>query len=151
MTKKQWLLIGVAAVFAVWFIHHLVGWLKPKMIQISYTERPLMSRSRGAPPMVFFGFEGQSYRLSEIEVVPLAAWQTNHSTAPVWHLIAKSRSAPVEYFVYGQSIPGMNPTIPGVRPEPLETNIAYRLFARAGFVKGQCDFQLGGRPAPTTK
>jgi hypothetical protein len=147
MTKKQWLLVGVALVFALWFIHHFVGWFKPKMIQISHTERPLMSRARGAPPMVLFGFEGQSYRLSEIEVVPLAAWQTNHSTAPVWHLTAKGRSAPMEFFAYGQNIPGMNPAIPGARPEPLQTNVIYRLFARAGFAKGQCDFRLSGRPA----
>ncbi len=146
MTKKQCLLVGVALVFAVWFIPHLAGWFKPKIIQISYTERPLMSRSRGASPTVLFGFEGQSYRLSEIEVVPLAVWQTNHSAVPIWHLIARSRSAPVEYFVYGQNIPGMNPATPGIRPEPLETNITYRLLMRAGSLKGQCDFQLGGRP-----
>jgi len=151
MSKKQWLLIGAALVFAVLIIHHLAGWFKPEMIQISYSERPLMPRSRGALPMVLFGFEGQSYRLSKIEVVPLAAWQTNHSTAPVWYLTAKSRSAPVQYFVYGQNIPGMNPVIPGVRPEPLETNITYRLFARAGFAQGQCDFQLGGKPASSPK
>jgi hypothetical protein len=151
MTKKQWFLVGVALVFAVLFIHHLAGWFKPKMIQISYTERPLMSRARGALPMILFGFEGQSYRLSEIEVVPLAAWQTNHSTAPVWHLTAESRSAPVQYFVYGQNIPGMNPASPGALPEPLETNITYRLLLRAGFAKGQCDFQLGDRPAAIPK
>ena len=101
--------------------------------------------------MVLFGFEGHSYRLSEIEVVPLAAWQTNHSAVPVWHLTAKWRSAPVQYFVYGQNIPGMNPTISGARPESLETNVVYRLFARAGFAKGQCDFQLGGKPPASAK
>ena len=110
-----------------------------------------MSRARGALPMVFFGFEGRSYRLSEIEVVPLAAWQTNHSTAPVWHLTARWRSAPVQYFAYGQNIPGMNPAIPGALPEPLETNVIYRLFARAGFAKGQCDFQLSGGLVATPK
>jgi len=151
MTKKQWLLVGVTLVFAVWFIHHLAGWFKPEMIQISHTERPLMSRSRDALPMVLFSFEGQSYRLSEIEVVPLAAWQTNHSAAPAWQLTAKGRSAPVQYFVYGQNIRGMNPAIPGALPEPLKTNVIYRLFARAGFAKGQCDFQQGGGPVATSK
>lgn len=151
MTKKQWLLAGVALVFAVWLLHHLGGWFKPEIIQISHTERPLMSRSSSAPPMVLFRFEGKSYRLSEIEVVPLAEWQTNQSMAPLWHLVAKSRSRPLEYFTYGQNIPGMNPAIPGARPEPLEANVIYRLLVRAGSARGQCDFHLGGGPAATPK
>jgi len=150
MAKKQWILIVVALVLAVLYIHYFTRLFKPEVIGISYTERPFMSRSRGALPMVLFGFEGQSYRLSEIEVVPLATWQTNQSAAPLWHLIAESRSARVEYFVYGQNLPGMDPAVPGARPEPLETNVTYRLLVRVGRLKGQCDFQLGGRP-PVTK
>jgi len=146
MTKKQWLLVGVTLVLVILCVHFFTNWFKPKTIQVFYTQRPLASRSWTAPPMVLFGFEGQRYRLSEIEAVPLAAWQTNHSTAPVWHLTAKARSAPVEFFAYGQNIPGMNSFIPGRHPDPLETNVTYRLFVRAGSAKGQCDFQLGGRP-----
>ena len=55
----------------------------------------------------------------------------------------------MQYFVYGQNIPGMNPAMPDARPEPLKTNVIYRLFARAGFAKGQCDFRLGGGPVAT--
>ncbi|MGA9778833.1 MAG: hypothetical protein WBS33_11245 [Verrucomicrobiia bacterium] len=150
MAKKQWILIAVALVLAVLYVHYFTGWFKPKVIDISYTERPLMSRSRGALPMVLFGFEGQSYRLSEIEVVPLATRLANQSTAPIWHLISDSRSAPVDFFRYGQNLPGMKPAAPGARPEPLETNLTYRLLVRAGRLKGQCDFQLGGRPPATS-
>jgi len=146
MAKKQWILIVVALVLAILYVHYFTGWFKPKMVQISYTERPAMSRSRGALPMVLFGFEGQSYRLSEIKVVSLATWQTNQSVSPVWHLVSSWRSAPVEFFRYGENLPGMKPAVPGARPELLKTNVTYRLFVRAGLYKGQCDFQLGGRP-----
>ncbi|MGB7769937.1 MAG: hypothetical protein WBN22_13935 [Verrucomicrobiia bacterium] len=146
MTKKQWILLAVALALAVLYVHYFTDWFKPKVMQISYTERPLASRSRNSLPMVLFGFEGQQYRLSEIKVVPLAAWQTNQSVAPVWHLIANSRSAPVEFFQYSQDLPGMKPAIPREQPEPLQSNVVYRLFVRAGSLKGQCDFQLGGRP-----
>jgi len=151
MAKKQWILIIVAVALAVVYVCYFTHWFEPKIIQISYTNRPLPSRgpSRAGFPTILFGFEGQRYRLSEVEVVPLAAWQTNQSTAPVWHLIANSRSAPVEFFRYGQNLRGMKPAVPGARPEPLKTNTTYRLFVRAGWLKGQCDFQLGGRP-PTT-
>lgn len=146
MAKKRPILIGVALVLIILFIHYFIGWFKPKIIQISHTERPMMSRSRGAVPMILFSFDGKAYRLSDIEVVPLAEWQTNRSVAPLWHLTANSRSRPLEFFAYGENIPGMNPAVPGARPEPLAANVIYRLFARAGSAKGQCDFQLGGGP-----
>jgi hypothetical protein len=148
MTKKQWILLALALVLAVVYISYFTNWFKPKSIQISYTERFFPSRtpSQTRLPMVLFGFGGQRYRLSEIEVVPLAAWQTNQATAPLWHLISNSRSFPVETFRYGENLRDMKPAVPGLRPEPLESNIVYRLFVRSGRLKGHCDFQLGGRP-----
>ena len=148
MTKRKWVLIAIALLLAFIYIYHFTGWFKPKIIQVSYTERSFSSRglSRSSLPAILFGFGGQAYQLSEIKVVPLAAWQTNQAVAPVWELISSSRSAPVEFFRYGENVPGMNPPVPGARPEPLETNVTYRLLVRAGSYKGQCDFQLGGRP-----
>jgi len=135
-----------ALILACVYVYHFTDWFKAKTIQISYTERSLFSRSRNGPPMVLFGFNGQLYRLSEIKVVPLAAWQTNQAAAPVWHLISESRSAPLDFFRYGQNLSGMKSDDLRARPEPLESNVVYRLFVRAGSLKGQCDFQLGGRP-----
>jgi hypothetical protein len=146
MAKKQWILVGVALVLTAFYIHYFTNWFKPKIIHISYTERPLASRSRGNLPLILFGFGGQRYRLSEITVVPLATWQTNHLAAPLWHLVSKSRSAPIEFFRYGQNLPGMKPAIPGALPESPESNVTYRLLVRSGSLHGQCDFQLGGRP-----
>ena len=56
----------------------------------------------------------------------------------------------MEYFAYGQNIPGMNPAVPGTPPDPLEAHVIYRLLVRAGSAKGQCDFQLGGGPVATS-
>jgi hypothetical protein len=36
----------------------------------------------------------------------------------------------------------MRPAIKGVRPEPLETNVTYRLLVTAGKIKGEHDFEL---------
>jgi hypothetical protein len=152
MNKKNFMLTGFALALAVVYVHYFTDWFKPKIIQISYTERSLPSRvpSQASLPTILFGFGGQRYRLTEIKVVPLAAWQTNPSTAAVWRLISSSRSAPVEFFRYGQNLRDMKPAVPGARPEPLQTNVIYRLFLRAGSLKGQCDFQLGGKPLATS-
>lgn len=135
------------------YVCYFTGWFKPKIIQVFYTNRPVPFRRhfRAGFPTMLFGFGGQRYRLSEIEVVPLAVWQTNQSTAPLWHLTASSRSAPVRFFRYGQNFRGMKPAVPGARPEPLASNVIYRLFVRAGSYQGHCDFQLSGRPPPASK
>lgn len=148
MTKQKLILIVAALLLACVYVYYFTGWFKPKIIPISYTERFQLSRgpSPGRSPLILFGFGGERYRLSEIKVVPLAAWQTNQAVLPVWYLVSRSRSAPVEFFSYGANLPGMEPAVPGSRAESLETNVTYRLFLRAGGYKGQCDFQLGGRP-----
>lgn len=152
MTKRQWILVVVLLVLACVYVYHFAGWFAPKIIPISYTARFFPSRvsSRAELSTILFGFGGQRYRLTEVEVVPLAAWQTNQSVSPLWHLISNSRSAPVEFFRYGQNLRGMKPAVPGAHPEPLKSNVTYRLFVRAGSLKGQCDFQLGGRPPATS-
>jgi hypothetical protein len=38
------------------------------------------------------------------------------------------------------AIRGMKPLVAKIRPEPLATNVTYRLFLTAGTVKGQHDF-----------
>jgi hypothetical protein len=148
MTKQKWFIIVTALLLVGIYLYNFTGWFNPKIIQISYTERYQPSRgpSRRQSQLILFGFGGQRYRLSEIKVVPLAAWQTNQAVMPAWHLVSRGRSAPVGFFTYGGNLPGMEPVAPGAHPEPLETNVTYRLFVRAGGYKGQCDFQLGGRP-----
>jgi hypothetical protein len=151
MTKQKRVLIVTALLLAGVYLYHFTGWFQPKIIQISYTERYQSARGpAGRFPLILFGFGGQRYQLSEIKVVPLAAWQTNQAIMPVWHLVSRSRSAPLEFFAYGGNLPGMESAVAGTHAEPLQTNVTYRLLLRAGGYKGQCDFQLGGRPPATS-
>ena len=146
MTKKNLLLIffavSLAVVYAVWF----TDWFRPATVKIFHTHRNLRPNLRrgpggGALPDLIFGVNRQ-IRFTELKVVPLAAFETNKNVLPVWHLVSDSNSVPVKMFFYGQWIGGMRPAIKGVRPEPLETNLTYRLFITAGKIKGEHDFEL---------
>ena len=148
MTKKSWILVFCALVLVVVYVCFFTDWFKPTIIQISHTARPLPSRSpRSATTVaVAFGLD-RDYRLTEIKVVPLAEWQTNHSVLPLWHLVSDPKSAPTKFFIYGQNIDGMKPAMPGAQPKSLETDVVYRLFLSAGSANGQHDFQIGVKPA----
>src|ERR1700691_3626931 len=112
MTRKNWVLITVTLILAGIYAFYFTDWFKPKIIQISHTSRVIRRRFRfnekddAVTLPVTFGFDHR-YKLTEIKVVPLAAWQTNKNALPIWHLISDSNSVPVENFIYGQNIRGM--------------------------------------------
>lgn len=145
MTKKNWSLlffaVALAMVYAVWFS----DWFRPKTIRISYTtaNRNLGTRLKKAQdvPHITFCLDPES-RLTEIKVVPLAEWQTNHHVIPLWHLDSTSNSIPVKLFNYGQRIRGMKPAVAGDSPGSLDTNVVYRIFITAGRIQGEHDFEL---------
>jgi hypothetical protein len=145
MTRKSWMLIGLMLALAIAYAVFFTNWFRPRTIKIYHLTRPrgyaLRTRRNVPTPPITFGLESV-YRLTEIEAVPLAAWETNHDVLPIWHLISDSNSVPVKSFVYGQRIRGMRPATPGTRPQPLRTNVLYRLFVTAGKAKGQHDFEL---------
>ena len=151
MPKKQWFLLAVTLVLAVVYVWHFTGWFQHRDIHISSTARAALSRSRtaGTSGTVAFALD-QEYQLTEVKVVPLAAWQTNQAVAPIWHLAGERSSTPIKFFLYGDNIGGMQPAIPGAKPGPLENNVTYRLFVSAGSAKGQHDFQIGGKPPEGT-
>jgi hypothetical protein len=146
MSKKNVLLVvfavALAAVYAIWF----TDWFKPKTIHIFHTSRNLRPRLQlgNAMPPLTFGLD-HAYKLTEIKVVPLAEFQTNAHVLPLWHLISDSNSVPVKLFPYGLRIGHMRPAVAGKRADPLQTNVAYRIFISAGKTKGQHDFELGGK------
>lgn len=146
MTKKNWLLIALAVALASVYVIYFTDWFKPKTMRIFYTTRNLGSRRprAGGEPNLIFDLN-RPFRLTEIKVIPLAEWQTNRHALPLWHLVSDSNSIPVKLFHYGWRIPGMKPAVAGQRAEPLETNVIYRLFVTSGGVKGQRDFELGGK------
>jgi hypothetical protein len=146
MNKKQTWLFAALVVVATVYVCFFTNWFKPKTIKIFDTSRQTMRRVRrnrgnGDLPYVLFGLEGR-FKLTEVKVVPLASFQTNSDTPPVWHLVSDSNSPPVQQFVYGQRIRGMKPAFSGAEPEDLQTNVMYRLIVSAGRIKGQHDFEI---------
>jgi hypothetical protein len=147
MKKKNWLMLIVLLVLAGVYLFYFTDWLKPKIIAISSTSRAFGRRPannvRTDPALVTITFSLEpACRPTEIKVVPLAAWQTNPNTTPVWHLVHSSSPDPVKIFSYGQPLSGLQPAIAGEQAEPLQPNVTYRLFLTAGRAKGQHDFEI---------
>ena len=149
MTKRNWTLVAVALALGVIYACFFTDWFKTKSIRILYTLPPFQTRfSQGGSPAPAFGFS-HPFKLTEIKVVPLAEFQTNSRVLPLWHLVSDSNSAPIKFFFYGARIRGLKPEVPGARPQPLQTNVAYRILITAGKIKGQHDFIIGGAPGET--
>lgn len=149
MTKKNWLLLAALVALAGVYVFYFTDWFKPKTIHISHTSRApgprlagRVAANREMVPLTF-GVEPQC-KLTEIVVVPLAAWETNRSILPLWHLVASSNAAPIKMFVYGQRLRGLKPAVAGGHAQPLQPNVTYRLFVTAGKAKGQHDFEIKG-------
>ena len=143
MTKKNWCLIGIAAVLAAVYIAFFTEWFKPQTVKIFHTSRNLRVRNPqiGALPGLIFGMNRQ-LKLTDIKVVPVNALETNRNNLPVWHLISDSNSVPVKSFFYGQVIRGLKPAVQGSRPQALATNVTYRLIIEAGKIRGEHDFEI---------
>jgi hypothetical protein len=151
MTKKNLALILVAFVLAVVYVFFFTDWFKPRTIHIFHTSRafrPQLQRGNTSPTLTFV--LNRPCKLTEIKVFPLAELEANPNALPVWHLVSSSNSVPLKLFAYGQNIRGMQPAVPGTHPQPLETNVAYRLFLAAGKIKGRHDFEIGGNPPGAT-
>jgi hypothetical protein len=151
MTKKQWFLVGFAFALAIVYTGWFTDWFQHRDIRISSISRANLSgpRAAGTSATVAFGLD-REYRLIEVKVVPLAVWQTNPAAVPIWHLTSDRKSEPVKFFLYGENIDGMQPVIRGAKPQPLESNVTYRLFVSAGSLKGQHDFWIGSKPSNGT-
>ena len=143
MTKKNWLLIGVAVVLAAVYVVYFTAWFQPRSVTIFHISRgvsPRWAQSAGLPNLLF-GLN-RELKLTEIKVVVCEAYQTNHNVLPLWHLVSASNSVPLKTFSYGQSIRGLKPLVSGTHAQPLSNNVIYRLLVTAGKIKGEHDFKL---------
>lgn len=148
MTKRLFILLAIAFLLACMYVYYFSDWFAPKNIQIYHSVRPAppsRGGNRAATNVIIFGLNRQ-FKLGEVQVVPLAEWQTNKNARALWHLISDTRPVPTKSFAYGQPIAGMRPAVPGARPEPLEPNVAYRLLIRTGSLKAGHDFQIAAKP-----
>lgn len=134
-------LLALGAVYVIWF----TDWFRPKTVGIFHAvrERHFRRQTADEEPILKFGLS-RPLKLTEIKVVPLAAFLTNAEVLPLWHLVSSAGSEPVKEFSYGQGIRGMKPEVAGTRAVMLESNVVYRLLIRAGRVHGEHDFELGG-------
>ena len=155
MNKRNLFLVAIALVLAGVYAVYFTDWFKPKIIHITHTSR-MMTRRRAVRPNANAGYRRRfqsllysswPYKITEIKVVPAATLQTNNDAHPVWHLISDSNSVPVKIFLYGQRIQGMKFAVAGMRAEPLQPGVTYRLFVTDGSAKGQHDFQPVANPA----
>ncbi len=137
MMKKQWKLIVLVLVLGGISFYLNRDWFSRAPIPIKYRFLP-----RATAPL--FGFE-QSLQLTEVKVIAVSDIATNKYPHALWHLVSKSRSVPVNEFLYGAPIQGMQPVFDGAAPEPLAPGTSYRLLVKAGSVEAAHDFETPGR------
>ena len=151
MNRKEYILVGAVVVLIGLYAAFFTEWFRPKTINIEHSvrlQREAYVGGRridptGKQPLgnVTFALHHR-YKLTSVKVLPLAGYATNKFTPPVWELVSKSGSAPVEGFSYGMNIPGMTPGMLTPTPDPLEPGVAYKLVVTAGAVTGEHDFKL---------
>jgi len=122
----------------------------PETIQISHRLSPWMRPTTpdarrggdlGVP--VTFTLNGFN-KLKTVKVVLVADVATNRFPHAIWKLISDSNSVPTSSFNYGAGIRGMRPETKGIRPDPLEPGINYRLIVETESGKtAQHDFSVG--------
>ena len=141
--KKNRLLLLLLLLLAAGYAVYFTTWFQPRTIHIFHTWRPLHPRLQrdGVLPSLQFGLD-RRYPLTEIKVLPLVPDPASPYPLPLWHLVSGSNSVPVMTFYYGQNLRGLQPQVPGSRPQPLATNVAYRLCVTAGKYHGENIFVL---------
>ena len=134
--------IIVFIVLAAICVYHCLDWIKPPAIQIIPQLRPPWVAGQASAEVYQVTFIlDRKYRLTCVKVVPVWVLETNKYAPPVWHLVSSSNSVPQRGFLYGMTIPGMQPKRADAQPQPLVPDRAYRLYLESGRVKGQVDFR----------
>lgn len=143
----------MAVILATVYVVYFTDWFRPKTIHItSINARVIRAiRTRNSPadsPVIPVIFKlGRPCKLKELKVVALDEWQTNKNCLPLWHLVGTTNPVAIDRpFYYGDYIRGMKPEVPGLRAQPLQLGVNYRIFVTDGSAKGQHDFRPVPRP-----
>jgi hypothetical protein len=145
MTRKIWLLLGLAVLLAAGSLYLNREWFAKDIPQIYHRSRPLRAvstrrkRDDSAVDPITFGFD-RRLKLTSIKVFLLNDVKTNKYPYPIWHLVSDSNSVPTKAFGYGAPIKGMHPAVKGATPQPLEPGTSYQLVVEAPNFKGTHDF-----------
>lgn len=146
MTARAKYLLAFVGGLGVLYIIFFTDLFRKQTIQIVPTFRPgrasAIPRSPDSPPVYPISFRlNKRYKLTSIKVVNTAAHATNKYAPPLWHMVSDSNSVPVNTIVYGvPKIPGMRPSVPRAKPQPLEAGVQYTLLIEAGKLKAQTNF-----------
>lgn len=153
MSKKEYVLIGLVVVLIGIYVIWFTDLFRPKIMSIEHSTRSArsaavttaqradMTESAGLGNVTFALH--RNYQLTSVKVVPLQEFLTNKYVPPVWELVSKSGSSPVDGFSYGMGIKGMNSAHSALQPEPLVPGMEYRLLVVAGKARGEHDFKIG--------
>jgi hypothetical protein len=146
-------LLAIAALYLYQYKDAIIG----RPIQISHTMRLRLAMARRMPaklsryaPIIPTFTLGDEYRLNTVKLIRLDEFKAKGYAHPLWELVSDSKSYPTRVFLYGRGIPGMHPKVADVEPEPLVTNVTYRLLLTAGRLKGQHDFSITDKDLPPT-
>jgi len=144
MTRKNWMLLGLALGLGAVSLYINSDWFKGENIQIVH--RPVqanMARQRksSSPALmpILFNFD-RKLALTEVQVFNWAEIQTNKYARPLWHMVSDSNSVPTLGVVYGSKIPGMRPVRKEAVTDPILPGVKYRLVIHAGSREAQHDF-----------
>ncbi len=143
MTNRAIFLVVLALTLggtAVW----MRGCFATQKIEMIAQIRPTTRGVRAVPgetPVdpVSFAFD-RKYNITSIRVVSVDDEKTNKYPHELWNLISDSNSVPTKVLIYGMVPRGMKPKVPKARPEPLEPDVAYKIYVEAGGPKGEKKF-----------
>jgi hypothetical protein len=147
MNRKNILLFVVMAALAAIYVFYFTDLFRHKSLHIYDLTRALGPQNEASDNLMF-GLGGK-YQLTEIKVVAKADYESNPKAVPLWHLVAKTHSAHIGYFKYGDRIDGMAPLVAGDQAQPLTAGVTYRIFVSTPKISGFHDFTLAGT-APVT-
>lgn len=154
ISKKEIFLAMLVAVLGGLYVCYFTDWFRQRVIKIEHTARPLREAWTGGGQRVdptgkqlnnvSFSLH-QNYRLTSVRVFRLA--ETSNEAPPLWHLVSKAGSSPVNTVAYGMAVPGMTSSIPGMVAGLLEPGFEYRLVVEARSAQGTNDFSIPARSA----
>ena len=135
MRKRDIFWLVVLLIGGGFYLHYYLHRNEKTSIQVIASLRPGPRRGNNSVYPVFFTLDGY-YKLSSIKVTALESNEFNPEGHVLWSIMAKSNSAEIRLFQYGQAIAGMDPEFKGVKVEPLAPGAHYRLDLTCGLLKG---------------
>jgi len=151
VSKKEIFLALLVLVLVGLYAFYFTDWFKGKYIRVEHSARPLREAWGNGQRVDPTGKQVNNvtfsllkdYQLTSVQVVPLVEFQTNNHARPLWQLVSKTGSRPVNGFAYGAPIAGMAPvSVLNAEAQPLEPGVEYRLLVEASSIKGTNDFNI---------